>query len=157
MALAEDGFLHTFESILDWISRKTPCRTPLAQVEGDNKWRTLIQNSTPVNVVWWAHTQIYLDPHDIPHFHMKFLIVDGTLSRHVAAEARQGHRIIQTHNLIVFLVIALPALGLFAGLITFRISRPYKKKVAHLSNLVKKVERGEPLGDYETMTKSSDD
>jgi len=59
-------------------------------------------------------------------------------------------------NLIVFLVIALPALGLFAGLITFRISRPYKKKVAHLSNLVKKVERGDPLGDYESMIKSVD-
>src|SRR5207245_3363089 len=37
-------------------------------------------------------------------------------------------------NLIVFLVIALPALGLFAGLITFRISRPYKKKVTRLSD-----------------------
>ncbi len=60
------------------------------------------------------------------------------------------------NNLIVFLVIALPALGLFAGLITFRISRPYKKKVAHLSNLVKKVERGDPLGDYESMIKSVD-
>src|SRR6266566_2276307 len=54
LALAEDGFLHTFESILDLISPKTPCRTPLAQVEGNNKWPTLIQSSTPVNVVWWG-------------------------------------------------------------------------------------------------------
>ncbi len=60
-------------------------------------------------------------------------------------------------NLIVFLSIGLPVLAIFAALITFRINRPYKKKVAHLSNLVKKVEHGEPLGDYETMTKSSDD
>jgi hypothetical protein len=36
-------------------------------------------------------------------------------------------------------------------LITIRVGRPYKKKLAHLNTLIKKVEKVEPLGDYETM------
>jgi uncharacterized membrane protein YesL len=60
-------------------------------------------------------------------------------------------------NLVIFLVIALPVLLIFTVVITVRVSKPYTKKVAYLSNLIKKVERGEPLGDYETMTKYSGD
>jgi hypothetical protein len=54
-------------------------------------------------------------------------------------------------NLVAFLILALPAALIFTGLIWFRVSVPYKKRLAHLNGLIKKVQSGNSVPDLEEL------